>query len=743
MSKIVVNMMIEWLDAEAETPLLERVLWVDPKGEAVFVISIHDQKSLPLLRTFHEIASALQEGDAIRRTVDPYASLASPNADIPAKHLEFRDRTWEKIRGIVIQEPEIYFEDRRKRLIMSDPAASKASLDLVYGYLRKYWKRGMVKNALLPDYTRCGAPGKDRGIKEGRKRGRKPKVVQVRPEMVGVNVDVDIRRIFNIAFKRYFESSEKNPLKRAYEKMIQKHFNLGFRNQGGVDIPVMPPSHLVPTLGQFVYWYNRQKNLVHSIVSREGRRVYELRHRPVLGDSTQAAFGPGSIYQIDATVADIYLVSQLDRLRIIGRPVIYFCIDVFSRLCVGLYVGLEGPSWLTGMMALANTTADKAGFCAEYGIDISAEDWPSSFLPEQVTADRGEFIGIASDQLVDSLNITFANCPPFRGDLKGIVERSFRRANDTCIKWIPGAVRKREHGEPDYRLDGTLTLSEFSRILILTVIEYNLFHRIDEYPMGRDMMSDGVEPVPIDLWSWGIVNRSGHLRERSPDIVKMSLLPRDIATVTLKGIRFKGMFYSCERAISEQWFVKARHSGTWAMEASYDPRKPEVIYLNLGNGNLEPCQLLPRDERFRNLHIVEILEYQEVQKQSSSLHKSVRMRSRGELSAIIEAEVGVARERTEEAKARQTGVSDKDRLRNILRNRQEEKALLREDEAWDLRPDRGRRDSQLPGEVLEFPVDEAADASGALTATKRKRLMEAIERSERGERGERGEEVDT
>ena len=618
---------------------------------------------------------------------------------------------------------------------MNDPVASKGAVDKVYDCLRKYWKRGMTKNALLPDYANSGAPGKQRGIREGRKRGRKPKVILVNPELVGVNVDDDIRRIFKIAFKSYYDSRKKNPLRRAYDKMIQNHFNLGYRQQAGIEIPIAPPAHLVPTLGQFSYWYDRQRDLVHSIVSREGRRAYELRHRPVLGNSTQAAFGPGSIYQIDATVADIYLVSQLDRLRIIGRPVVYFCIDVFSRLCVGLYVGLEGPSWLTGMMALANTTSDKVSFCAEFGIEIAAEDWPSIFLPEQITADRGEFISISSDQLVDSLNIIFVNCPPFRGDLKGIVERAFRRANDTCVKWIPGAVRKREQGEPDYRLDATFTLSEFTRILILMVIEYNLFHRIEDYPMGRDMMGDGVEPVPIDLWNWGIVNRSGHLRERSPDAVKLALLPRESATITLKGIRFNGMFYSCERAIREQWFVKARHSGNWAMEASYDPRKPEVIYLNPGNGTLEPCQLLPCDERFKDLRIEEILEYQEVQKQNSALHKSVRMQSRGELSAMIAADVGLAHERTEEAKARQAGVSDNARLKGIRKNRQEEKALLREEEAWDMRPDVGWRDGQVPGEVVTLQVDDAVDAAESLSSKKRRGLLEAIKRSERKEGG--------
>lgn len=727
MSKINISMIIEWLGSEGTPPLLERVLWLDSAGEAVYVIAILDPVSLPFLRTRTEIEQAFQEEAAIRRTMDPFAALVAPSK-ISAKHQEIRDRNWDKISGLVTQEPEIYFEERRKQLILSDPIASKASLDLVYGYLRKYWKRGMVKNALLPDYGKCGAPGKTRGIKDGKKRGRKPKLALASPELIGVNVDDDIRRIFNIAFKRYYDTRKRHPLKLAYDKMIQNHFNLGYRLQGAVEVPICPPAHQVPTLGQFVYWYHRQRDLVHSLVSRKGRRAYELRHRPVLGDSTQMAFGPGSIYQIDATIADIYLVSQIDRNRIIGRPVIYFCIDVFSRLCVGIYVGLEGPSWLTGMMALANSTANKVGFCAEFGIEITDEDWPSGFLPEQVTADRGEFISIASDQLVDNLNITFANCPPFRGDLKGIVERSFRRANDTCIKWMPGAVRKREQGNPDYRLDATLTLNEFTRILILMVIEYNLFHRIDKYPMGRDMMSDGVEPIPIELWNWGIVNRSGHLRERAADAIKLALLPQDSATVTLQGIRFKGMFYSCERAIREQWFVKARHSGAWTLIVSYDPRKPEIIYLNLGNGPLEPCQLLPRDERYKDLRIEEILEFQEVQKHKASLHKSVRMQSRGELSAIIDAEVGKACELTEAAKTKQ--MSNEERIKDIRKNRQLENALLRDAQAWDMRPNTGQQYNKVPGEVVEFTIGELAQTTGSLSVAKRRSLLEAIERSE-------------
>ncbi|MBW4419912.1 MAG: transposase family protein [Myxacorys californica WJT36-NPBG1] len=138
------------------------------------------------------------------------------------------------------------------------------------------------------------------------------------------------------------------------------------------------------------------------------------------------AFGPGSIYQIDATIGDIYLVSSLDRTRIIGRPVIYVVIDVFSRMIVGMSVTLEGPSWVGAMQAMENAASDKVTFCQEYGIEIAEEDWASYHLPEMILADRGEFEGYMADNLVNALNIRVSNTPPYRADWKAIVERNFR-----------------------------------------------------------------------------------------------------------------------------------------------------------------------------------------------------------------------------------------------------------------------------------------------------------------------------
>jgi hypothetical protein len=70
-----------------------------------------------------------------------------------------------------------------------------------------------------------------------------------------------------------------------------------------------------------------------------------------------------AMYEIDATIGDVYLVSRFDRNKIIGRPVVYIVIDVFSRMITGVYIGLEGPSWVGAMMALANATAPKVEYC--------------------------------------------------------------------------------------------------------------------------------------------------------------------------------------------------------------------------------------------------------------------------------------------------------------------------------------------------------------------------------------------
>jgi putative transposase len=685
---LVEGTVIEWINDDSEN-LLERVLWVNSDGTQVICFPLNDyKKALPNVREVPEIEDGLKEGYCIKRKIDPLPLPSLPNTQKIDKHLERRDYIWEIIKDIVIDEPDIYNPKFRGVMIGEAIKKSGKSKRDIYSYLRKYWAFGKTRDALFPNYINSGGRGKERGSREGVKRGRPSFLSDMEPQKTGINVDEETKRIFQVGVNLYYNSSKKFPLKHTYDKIIANHFNKGFEEIDGVKVPVIPPSHEIPTYEQFYYWYKKNQNLEKTLISREGERGFALRERPVLGGSTQMAYGPGSIYQIDATIADVYLVNKFDRTKIIGRPVIYMIVDVFSRMITGMYVGLEGPSWAGAKMALANTFEDKISYCKQYDIDIEEKDFPCRYLPDSILADRGEIIGIKSDQLADSLGITLQNTPPFRADWKGIVEQNFRLLNLKTIHWLPGAIKKRyrERGGKDHRLDAKLDLSQFTKIMIRTVLTHNHNHRMDWYPRTEQMIQEQVQPYPLDLWNWGLKNKSGHLREKSTDLVRLSLMPKDDARVTKRGIKFRGMYYSCETALRNQWFTKAGKK-TWKVKVSYDFRKADVIYLiNENKGSFERCELLDRESRFRGYRIEEVLDlktYQTVEKLEAETR---RLQSNTTLHTYIDSIVQEAAEQTN-TELKEKPMSENQRTKKIRENKAEAIELIRDEEAWNIGDD--------------------------------------------------------
>ncbi|GAA0752021.1 hypothetical protein [Clostridium sartagoforme] len=122
-------------------------------------------------------------------------------------------------------------------------------------------------------------------------------------------------------------------------------------------------------------------------------------------------------------------------------------------------------------------------------------------MPDIIIADRGEFEGYNAENLINNLNVKIENTSPYRGDLKGIVERSFRTLNEKIKHKTPGAIQKefRKRGDQDYRLDATLTLEDFTKIYINIVLHHNN-KIIEKYPLEKAMLEDEVVPTPTNLW---------------------------------------------------------------------------------------------------------------------------------------------------------------------------------------------------------------------------------------------------
>ena len=438
-----------------------------------------------------------------------------------------------------------------------------------------------------------------------------------------------------------------------------------------VRLPLQVGEKTRPTFDQFLYWVRKEEDIKDSLLRRKGERKFNLTLRPALGDSTLMAYGPGSQIQIDETPTDFCAVSSLDRSRRLAKLTTYMVVDTFSHLITGFHVGLENPSFFAAGLALENATIDKVAYCAQFGITISPEEWPSIGLPETILADRGELRGYGASNIVDSLGIRVSNTGPHRADMKGIVERTFRSLNDLLVHSLPGALRKpKERGERDPRLDAVLTRDEFRTLLIHSILLQNR-RRIEKYRLQPEMIADHVEPRPVALWAWGVINRVGHLRQADKDIVRGNLLPSAKATVTYQGIKYRGLFYACERAAREGWFVKARSSKCWQVDVAFDPRAVDTILLRLSKGGgLEPCQLTDADQRFAGKSWEEIDDFVLLQTEDREREKTVDLQSRVDHQAHVDAVVSKA---VEEAAAANHGLTKAARLRGVRENRKAER----------------------------------------------------------------------
>lgn len=686
------NSLIEWCGDNGESHV-ERLLWIAPNGTDIFTIDIDDRKAWPALRNVSAIRSDLENQKARILEVDPYASVMRSEEEIDPKHRSQRDKYWQLLHPLVeASVPRIFVRFSHDSPIHILVQALGVRKGTIYEQLRRYWQRGQTKNALLPAFEACGwkAPVTDdpalarvRKNKDGQVSRNKLGTVtrtKIEGRPVGVNVDDHVLRCFRIGRKYFYERRNGMTKKAAYHRILQKFFNRGYQLKNGIRVPVLPPASELPSYRQFCYWLAKEEKPSNLQRKRQGEHRFNLTGRALLGDSTQMAYGPGSIFQIDATIGDCYLVSSLDRNRIIGRPVVYFVVDLFSHMVTGFSVSLEGPSFMGAMLALHQACSDKVAFCAEYDVSIEEWEWPANHFPEGLIADRGELEGPMADHLVNAFGLRLHNTAPGRADLKGLVERYIGIANERVIKWVPGAVRKRERGDRDYRMDATLDLHEFRKLILLAVLDHNKNHRMNNYRLDDAMIADGIEPTPLALWAWGVKNRTGHLRKIPDDLLRVNLLPGDEASITEHGVRCRGLHYTCDRAIREEWFERARKDGRKKVRLARDPRNLSKGYLRLeGESRLVVCELVDADKTFAGRDWYEAAQEFEIRKLRSDAAKTPRNQGHADFNAHSDSVIKSAKKKT---KAQRREISDRARVRGIRANRQQEKDRERDANNW-------------------------------------------------------------
>ena len=629
--------------------LSEHIVWID----------INDVKALPEIISKTELFHAIESFEVFR-IEDPFQDIAFIQPEKDSTFQRKRDENYNLIKNIVDHE-QFYIPSARSSLINEIINRKKSTKQTIYRLLRQYWQRGQTPNALIPNYQNSGAKGSKKVASQ--KLGRK----RLYKEGTGAIITQEIERLFHLTISKYLLSNKKHTLKYANREFLKLYRTLH------PDIP----ENEYPTLRQFQYFYHREYNQVTRLQKRSNDIEYSKDLRQLHSTVNTQVLGPGSRYEIDATIADIYLVSNLDRSRIIGRPTIYFVIDVFSRMVTGLYIGLENASYKTSIQALYCAFTDKVALCKKYGIDITYENWPCIGLPDAILADRAELFGHQVENLEKSFSIRLENAPPYRGDLKPIVESRFKLIQAEFKPFAKGVVQDvitKKRGGKDYRLDATLNLDEFTKIILLSVLKYNQFHQINNYDRDIDLPHD-LPAVPMALWNWGIQHRTGKLRTASDQAVYVALLPREKATLSNRGLKIFGVTYTCPELYEKGWLHRQNTiNRPKFLYAAYDPSNAEKIYVFYEQSSLKYWEATISDysREFKGYSFWEVWQINSVQKKTIEKQNIKNNLAQSELEQKI---MDIIQQASSETPL--STQSQKSRISEIRSNRTHEKELER------------------------------------------------------------------
>lgn len=274
---------------------------------------------------------------------------------------------------------------------------------------------------------------------------------------------------------------------------------------------------------------------------------------------------PREIYQIDHTLADV-IVLDGKHLKPIGRAWLTVVIDVFSRMIVAFWVGLDPPSILRAGSTIELAVTPKAEWLASRGLQ---ESWPADGLPKVVHSDNG------SDLRSRPFRRALLNQdvqPKLRKKRKphwgAHVERLIGTMMGRC-RLLPGATHNSPRSRRDYDSETSARVLVDDLELWFAQEILGRYHNTPHSGLGGR--------TPLEVWTAGIEYRPPRYPADSVQF-RLDLLPEETRTIGPQGIKFyKEEYYSPELGAA---YVR----GEREVLVKDDPREFSEIYVRLRSG---------------------------------------------------------------------------------------------------------------------------------------------------------------
>lgn len=504
-------------------------------------------------------------------------------------------------------------------------------------YVHKNWsllcRYGLTAPSLIPSLKNCGGRGIPRpcdvnpdGSLMRQKPGRKRKVQSMQKTLghefvLQPGITSEWRKMI-----LSLDSKFKNP-KPSYPVRCKHILEMGFSDVteiNGQMVKALWPRGQYPSRAQILHVLKSGTSSMQRIGETTSKRHLESSRRGLTAKGWQGVPGPGHTWAIDSTIGDIYLRSSVNRDWIIGRPIVYLIVDMWSTAIVGGHICLEGPSWKTAKLAIFNAVCDPAILGELWGQDPLESLNPRPMLPAALLCDRGEYLSEKHKETAIKLFPHTSYTPPYRGDLKGLVEVLHRIEKDKMFRFVPGALDARRD-EMDLRKskpqESALTLNEFWAYLQHSIHEYNLTadrsNRLD-----ASMLADGVDPSPAGLWNWGHSVGIGYRKAIPADEINRSLLQPVTASIQRDGLTHLNCNYTSPKIDLKEFTTIARNRGLIEINAYHYPGSMQSLWIpDNGSDDLIRCTITDTSLSLPTITADEWLDCEAIRAATKSIHE--------------------------------------------------------------------------------------------------------------------------
>lgn len=431
------------------------------------------------------------------------------------------DKRFAAIADLITRRDEILASDNPAALINAGAKAQRPKQNA--GRLRLWFYTYVVfgrnKWALLPPLCRIGkwdreGPGQTTKLGRPSRKGKRQ----------GYRCNIEMQQALLKGFIAH-QSPAKTQGK-IYREVLTDNFGcVSFKKKNQPIEFRHPQGKPFPSFPQFRYWISKMispKELAIALKGTHGARAKA---------GSQGSFADSVINVNQRVEFDGYYISEKISGLTEGSAVDSFCVVRAVCALSGMVLGVgfsEGKENMEAYrMALYCMACDKVQFCEQYGVEISAEDWPSIGLSGGMVLDRGPAAGYDSDVEINWLK-SVELTPIYSGQSKATVESSHPRDKQTL-------------GQPTH-VHSKLDFVQMAKREIIRALRNN--HLSDaSRRMDDDMYQAGIKPTPHDIFTyWSMRGRDSSIGMPFESAVR-EFLSRRPAVIRKDGVYFYGRKY--------------------------------------------------------------------------------------------------------------------------------------------------------------------------------------------------------